>query len=158
MANLTDVYVAASSGEMERAKRCMQWLRDAGLNVVSTWPEVIASIGGDANPRDATHSDRLGYATTDLNQVASAGVLWMLAPTPTGGSGRGAYVELGYAHGLGGKLLVSSGDTKQSIFTALALEFEDDHAALLHIVRTVHEAQQSKLRSAGYYALPVEAP
>ena len=150
---LTDIYVAASSGEMERAKRCMQWLRDAGFTVVSTWPEVITSAGGDANPRDATLSDRRGWSDVDLAQVASAGVLWMLAPDSSGGSGRGAYVELGYAHGLGGKLIVASGDTKQSIFTSLALEFDDDHAAFLHIARTIHEAATSRLRSAGCYVL-----
>lgn len=47
------IYVAASSGEIERAKYWMQRLKDAGFTVVSNWPEVIAAAGNVANPRDA---------------------------------------------------------------------------------------------------------
>jgi hypothetical protein len=135
---MIDIYVAASSGEIERAKLWMQRLRDAGFSVTSTWPEVISASGGDPNPRGAADADRLCWSLDDLRQVKVASVLWMLVPTPTGGSGRGAYVELGYAQALN-KTLVISGDTKQSIFCALGTEFAEDIDAFTHIVKHASE-------------------
>ena len=131
---MLSIYVAASSGEIDRAKCWMQRLRDAGFTVTSNWPEVIASAGNVANPRDASDTDRLCWSLEDLRQVKAADVVWMLAPAPSGGSGRGAYVELGYAQALG-KPLVLSGDTKQSIFCALGVEFAEDIDAFAHIVK-----------------------
>lgn len=130
---MLSIYVAASSGEIERAKYWMQRLRDAGFTVVSTWPETVEKVG-DANPRTAADTDRLCWSLEDLRQVKAADVVWMLAPAPSGGSGRGAYVEIGVAHALG-KPLVLSGDTKQSIFCALGVEFAEDIDAFTHIVK-----------------------
>lgn len=126
------VYVAASSAEIPRAKKWIAALREAGVFVTSKWPEIIEKVG-DANPRDATHEQRKGWAWADLVDVKDANLLWLLAPEPNGGSARGAYVELGYARALGLSLMIS-GDTKQSIFTALGVEHETDDAAFAEIV------------------------
>ncbi|MGN6107072.1 MAG: hypothetical protein ACTHU0_18340 [Kofleriaceae bacterium] len=124
------VYVAASSGEIQRAKGWISRLVAAGVQVTSTWPETIAAVG-DANPRDASPGQRLAWAVADLHQVASADLLWMMAPVKE--AGRGAYVELGFAHAQR-KLLVVSGCSWQSIFGALAREFETDEEAFAFIV------------------------
>jgi nucleoside 2-deoxyribosyltransferase len=126
------VYIAAAAGETERVARAIAAARGAGLEVVCTWPEVIAKVG-DANPRGASVVDRFGWSSQDLAEVDQADVLWFLVPTPPVTT-RGAWVEVGLACALG-KHLVFSGDTKQSVFCALGEEFEDDELALSHIVR-----------------------
>ncbi len=126
------VYVAGSSDEISRARRWMTALYGAGITVTSTWCDVIAATGGVGNPRDATTADRRLWSEVDLaGQVAQSHVLWLL--TPTTAPGRGAYCELGYAHALG-KRIHSSGDTKQSIFTAIGHEHETDDEAYAAIV------------------------
>lgn len=125
------IYVGASSSELDRADRCMDMLRSAGFIVTSTWTETIKTVG-DANPRDAARCDRVMWSATDLRQVEAADTLWMLVPAV--GTGRGAYAELGYAKGRD-KLLVTSGDTKQSIFCAMTHEFADDIEAFANICR-----------------------
>lgn len=123
------VYIAAASTVLEtaRAVHCAERLRAAGVEVVSTWPDTVTSVGA-GNPRDATTSQRRQWSATDLAELASADALLLLCPPP-GITTRGAWVELGcaYARAL---LIVSSGDTKQSIFTALGVEYADDEAAI----------------------------
>lgn len=132
------VYVAASSEEIDRATMAMAALRDRGVVVTSTWPDVIASQSGVSNPRDADRLDRMRWSVTDLQQVGAAGILWLLSPS--NGTGRGAYAELGFAYGcpLGGehpRAIVVSGDTKQSIFSALGYEFKTDAEAFEFVVK-----------------------
>lgn len=131
------VYVAASSADSDRAKRMMDLVRAAGLTVTSTWLEVIASNAGIANPRDAETQQRFGWSFDDLRQIDSCDLLWFLVP-PGDKPTRGAWLEAGYAHGKG-KLLVSSGDTKQSIFCALGAEHEDDLDAFAQICKLARE-------------------
>lgn len=120
------VYVAGSSSELDRAARWSQALRDAGITVVSTWPEVVAKVGS-ANPADAPADQRRSWAYTDLVvELGAADTLWLLAPLES--PGRGAYVELGVAFAAR-KTIVCSGPTLQSIFCALGSEFAtDEHA------------------------------
>lgn len=127
------VYVAAASCDIERALMWMARLREAGIDVTSTWPAVVLGAG-TGNPRGATRSQRAGWARTDLDQVRAANVLWMLCP-PRGidAPARGAYWEASAANECG-KIVMSSGDTLQSIFTALGDEFETDEAAFDHLV------------------------
>lgn len=121
------IYVAASSNEISRAKFWIQRLREHGFHVTSTWPEVVAEVG-DANPRDAGDLHRALWAQTDLDQVAHSDVLWFLV-----GNSKGAFVEYGYFHAKRtngeARHLISSGDTKSSIFTALGREFSQDYDA-----------------------------
>lgn len=134
------VYVAGSSDERERAKKWMKALRDAGVEVTSTWVETIdGEQRGVANPHDAPLADRERFALANLSQVGQADVVWMLAPGV--GHGRGAYWEGGWGYAMG-KMLVSSGmrdgvsNTKQSVFTALGREFADDSEAFDFIVNS----------------------
>jgi len=133
------VYVAAASSEMERAEKVMQALRDTGITVVSTWPQVIRKVG-KANPMDAPRRQRAEWAAQDLTEVAQANVLWLLLPEK---ETIGAWIEFGHAlmiaaaaeraaaMGLPGAFyrVICSGK-ERSIFTALVEHFETDDAAL----------------------------
>lgn len=119
------IYVAGSSNELERARRWIRELRATGWTITGDWPEVIAAVG-DANPRDASEAERWRWSYDDLEAVNRADVVWLLAPAV--GTGRGAYCEVGYALACG-KHVISSGDTRQSIFLAQTKEYATDEAA-----------------------------
>lgn len=124
------LYLAASSADIDRARRWRDQLVAAGITVTSTWIENISQVG-DANPRGAARSKRSEWSVDDLIQVDNSDTLWLLAP-PADKPTRGAWLEFGYA--VAKRLaVVSSGDTKQSIFTALGMEFADDHSAFVAI-------------------------
>lgn len=117
------VYVAGASAEIERAERAIELCKAAGFVVVSTWPNVVRTVG-NANPREASKADRRRWSVADLEEVDRSDVLWQLTPTkPITTSG--AWVELGCAY-RAGKYIIASGDTKQSIFPALGEEFATD--------------------------------
>jgi hypothetical protein len=121
------VYLSASSAEMRRARTAVEALGAAGIEVVSTWIDVIDQVG-NANPRDASTEDRARWSKVDLDEVLAADVLWFLVPS-THAPTRGGWLEAGLAHAHG-KTLVFSGDTKQSIFCALGSEYTTDDEAL----------------------------
>jgi hypothetical protein len=136
------VYVAGASSEMERAEQLMAALRAIGIDVVSTWPEVIRKVGA-ANPMTASREQRATWSAIDLDEVSRANVFWLLLPK--GRPTAGAYTEFGYAvmHGalaqqareLGVRevpdfyWIIASGE-ETSIFTALADHFATDEMAL----------------------------
>lgn len=115
------VYIAGSAAEIERARHWHIALRAAGVTVVSSWIESVASASGVSNPRDATKDERLTWSAGCLREVDRAAVFWFLVP-PLDRTTRGGWVEAGYAYALA-KPMVFSGDCKQSIFTALGTEF-----------------------------------
>jgi len=122
------VYIAAASTAEEIA-RALHWrteLEEVGIEVVSTWTVVVGQTGA-GNPREASTVDRGNWSRQDLSELIRADILWLLAP-PAGMQTRGAWVELGYAYAES-LLIVSSGDTRQSIFTALGSEYETDEDA-----------------------------
>lgn len=123
------VYIAAASSpdQIERARAMAARCRDLGIEVVSTWTDVIASVGV-ANPREATTDQRRQWSAQDLWEVARAHALWLLFP-PAGQTSFGAGVELGSAYARA-RLIVSSGDTRRSIFPALGMEYATDEDAL----------------------------
>jgi hypothetical protein len=135
-------YVAASSAEIPRARAMEQALREAGIEVVSRWIESVEAVG-EANPRLATRVQRAEWAWLCLSAIESADVTWLLAPEP-GGHSDGAFCELGYTHAKSiedasghdyPRWLICSGDTKRSIFCALAdHEFDTDAEALAWLV------------------------
>lgn len=135
------VYVAAASSEIERAEKQMAALHEAGIEVTSTWPEIIRKVGA-ANPMTASREDRAMWAATDLSEVSSSTVFWLLIPPP-GIATDGANVEYGYATLLGAMAqearlagvnapiyrIITSG-MERSIFTALSQHFATDDEAL----------------------------
>lgn len=121
------IYLAGASTP-DQIKRVLHWadrLTAAGHEVVSTWPAVVGQHGG--NPREASDHLRNGWAHRDLQELRSSDLVWLLVP-PSEVSTRGAWFELGYARALQLQL-VCSGDTKQSIFCALADEYSLDELA-----------------------------
>jgi nucleoside 2-deoxyribosyltransferase len=135
------VYIAGSSYETERAERATAALLERGVHVTATWPRVVRTVGSP-NPRGATVSDRFRWSVDDLAQVRDADLLWFLVPpiAPAEAHTRGGWVEVGYALGLG-KLVIFSGDTKQSIFCALGYEVIDDTDALRVIADIASQAE-----------------
>lgn len=129
---MTSVYVAASSADIDRAERWMAALRDAGKQVTSSWPANVRKVGA-ANPRHASDAERVVWSTNDLSQIANADVLWFLAP-PLEMPTRGAWIEFGVAVARD-IAVVSSGDTKQSIFCSLGVELLTDSDAFDWICR-----------------------
>lgn len=124
------VYLAGSAAELERCRHWHSRLIQAGITVVSTWIASVTRVGC-SNPRDAAVADRLRWSETCLIEVRRADVLWLLVPSVTAPT-RGAWVELGYASAIE-KRIVLSGDTRQSIFTALGDEHETDEQAFAAI-------------------------
>lgn len=143
MRQINNVYVAASSLDMERAVSWTNRLAMAGINVVSTWTKTIAEVG-DANPREADVAKRRQWSNADLGEIRACDLLWFLVPDVTKPT-RGAWLEVGFADAAD-KLLVFSGDTKQSIFCSLGDEFTDDLDAFATICR-LHKSGSHKARS-----------
>lgn len=126
------VYIAAASvpSEIERVERWAAQLKEIGVEIVSTWPQNIRDVG-TANPRDATREQRMEWAETCADQVAMANALWLMCP-PLGVTTRGAWFELGIAYACN-MPIVCSGDTEQTIFTALVEEWSGDEGAFSEI-------------------------
>lgn len=129
------IYISAAStpDQIGRVATWARRLKEANVEVVSTWPETVAAAAGVGNPRGAETRQRRQWSWIDLAEVGSADALWFMVP-PADVQTRGAWVELGvaYTHGI---RIVSSGDTKQSIFTALGEEYETDEEAFDALVR-----------------------
>ena len=123
------VYVAASTQEPDRAAWAMAKLREAGVDVTSTWLEVVGKVG--ANPQ-ASYADRREWAARDLAEIARADLLWFLVPTPPATT-RGGWGEWLYAHALGREKVSSGKDLHQSVFLALGQECATDYDALAAI-------------------------
>lgn len=132
VAHVEKVYVAGSSLELDRVDRAVAALENAGIIVTSTWP-ISVRDAGTGNPIGATREQRVNWTITDLAQVRAAELFWFLVP-PRDVATRGAWMEAGYALAKG-RVCIFSGDTKQSIFSAVAYEYADDAAALMLILR-----------------------
>lgn len=126
------VYVAASAApaDVPRVNAAISALKADGFLVTCTWPGIIATVG-DANPRDASHAERRGWSTQDLEEVSASDAVWFLVPLPPATT-RGGWYEAGYADSEK-KHLVFSGDTLQSVFCARGIEFSTDAAALTYL-------------------------
>lgn len=134
---MTRVYVAASSADIDRAERWMAALRDAGHQVTSTWTANVRKVGA-ANPRHASEAERVLWSTDCFVQISASDLVWLLVPPPEKPS-FGAWIEVGYALACqqleGTRSLISSGDTKQSIFCAMGVELVHDADAFAWICR-----------------------
>lgn len=131
------VYVAGSSKEIPRVRAVMGLLRAFGLTIAYDWTVEVEKVG-EANPREAGRVERRKWATTDLNAVGDSDVVLVLVSDDPA---RGAYFEAGYALGNYCKTkLVFSGDTTQSIFCAMGVEFSFDGEAV-EFIRRLAELQ-----------------
>lgn len=137
------VYIAAASApsEIERVERWTAKLAEIGVEVVSTWPEQVKRVGA-ANPRYASHEQRREWARICVDQVAVANLLWLLCP-PEGVTTRGAWFEFGAAEACGTDT-IASGDTKQTIFTALADEECSNDEGAFAMVKAWAEAWDAR--------------
>jgi hypothetical protein len=128
------VYVAASSAEIERAKRWRDRLRQAGVDAMASWIDSIEQAGA-ANPDSWPPVQRRRVALECLSEAATALTVWFLVPPKAYPdlATRGAWAEIGFAYG-GARQLVFSGDTRQSVFCALGAEYSTDEEAFARIL------------------------
>jgi nucleoside 2-deoxyribosyltransferase len=121
------VYVAAASGEIERARDVMCDLLAANFIVTHDWtPTVEAAIASGIREAKLDDATCERHSRTDLEAVASADVVVFLAPTETA---KGAWVEVGHALALGIPVVIahdSEERRRQSIFTRLGVMVADD--------------------------------
>lgn len=115
------VYVAASSGQLDRATAAMNALEERGHTVTHDWVTEVRLVG-EANPLDASQLEQLRWARADLAGVLDADIFWLLMPSS---GGFGAAVELGYAIAKGIPIIVSGGVPSRSIFTSFATDCLD---------------------------------
>ncbi len=144
---MLSVYVAGSSAEIERARSAVALLETASetlpIEVVSTWIDAIEAAG-TAN-EGLSPAARREAARTCLEEVREADVFLLLVPS--GPSGIGSGVELGYAmalrdeNPLRARILIASGRTERTIFAALCdEEHASDSEAIAAVVRMAGEA------------------
>lgn len=128
------VYVAGASSDIERAEAVMAKLREHGIEVTSTWPEVIRKVGG-ANPPQMVQLERKKVSVQDLLEVEQAHVLLVLQPS-LGKTTIGAYVEMGFAFSRTKWILWSCGGEPcySTIFTGITDVVQTDNAAIARIV------------------------
>lgn len=126
------VYVAAPSdpNAARRVNAAIACLQSNGFRVTNSWQAQIAAVG-EANPRNSSAADRRAWSVQCMNEIDGSDAVWLLVPDPPQTT-IGAWWEACYAYSEK-KHLVCSGDTKQSVFCALGLEFESDIAALSHL-------------------------
>jgi len=122
-AGMIKVYVAGSTRQRDRAREFFERVRAHGdMCIAYDWlVDVDASDAAGVQDNELSDSDRAKFARADLDGVARADVLVVLAEaTPTG---RGMWVELGFAlglqrAGLRSPMIVVSGGDKRSIFSS----------------------------------------
>lgn len=108
------VYLAGSSQEKDRASARKVELAREGHEVVSTWHDLEYEPGSD---RDETATRRFAIAVRCIDELRSADVVWLLAPSTFS---IGAWVELGVAIQAGKPLIVSGAGAHDTAFTELA--------------------------------------
>lgn len=118
------VYIAGASAEAERCRYWMDRARNAGVDLSLDWLLMIEEKGAN---EDLDEPDRKPAASECLDAIDFATIVWVLAPERETQS-IGPWVEMGYALATHKRVIVS-GDTKRSIFCALADEFPNDAAA-----------------------------
>jgi len=68
------LYLAGSSADVPRARTWHAKLTAAGVEVTSTWLDVVAQVG-NANPRTRPRADRYQWSMADLAEIDRADVL-----------------------------------------------------------------------------------
>jgi hypothetical protein len=141
------IYIAGGSSEMDLVGIQMGLVRAMGHTITYDWVSTIISVGA-ANPRDATHRQRMRWCDEDLRGIENAHMVWIILPAKTS---FGCAFEAGFACGNGQKFIVS-GDWRASIFSSRALaRFDEHHHAIswLQLYRTPgsHEETMESLEA-----------
>lgn len=102
---MTRVYVAASSREVERVRRCQALAAEWGWELTLDWlTPMLANIDRGVRDTDLPADEQHRHAEEDRMAIYAANLVWFLAPNaPT----KGAWYELGWAHGIGKPVVVS---------------------------------------------------
>lgn len=90
-----EIYVAGASKEMERVKRVMKQIREAGHEITFDWVAEVEKVGM-ANPSDL--AQRKASARSDVDGVIDADVILVLHPAP-GVPTAGMWFEMGVQFG-----------------------------------------------------------
>lgn len=131
------VYVAGSSGELERVEAVIARLREAGATITLDWTLDVRAhrAAGHATDADLSDEEARFLAETDRDAVVAADVFLLLAPVV---ATRGAWVELGIATTFCGYTAVAGHAARDSIFTRLVDEvFSTDADAIDTIAEMV---------------------
>lgn len=124
------VYVSASSQERQRARCCLDHVRESPeLELTHDWLIVMEETEADGAP---TPAHLQNCAQNDLEGVTEADVFWLLLPESPS---VGAWVELGWALAIRSMheqvRIITSGPGNQNLFTLLSdVHFETDLEAL----------------------------
>jgi nucleoside 2-deoxyribosyltransferase len=126
------IYVAGASAEAEGNRAAIQKCRAMGYDCTHDWTRSVFKHRA-LGQSDAmlSQAERHGYAAGDLAGVRQADIFWLRVPK---NGSTGAWIELGYALGLGKEILVS-GDHLRSIFSALATVTRPTHDEALEWLR-----------------------
>ena len=116
------IYVCGGSSELDAVKERMRQLREMGHEITHDWTATVSAVG-DANPRTATHKQRVRWSGEDLLGVEEASIVWVMLPTKPS---FGCAFEMGFAVGTGHAVIVS-GDWRASIFSSQAEHRFDEH-------------------------------
>lgn len=119
------VYVAGASAEVDMVAAYAVALRGNGWQTTYDWTiDVLAARQSGEADADLSGFRRQQLARLDIRGVRDADVVWLLVPPP--GRSAGAWLELGYAFGIGRPTVVS-GEWRRSIFTEMANLRYDTH-------------------------------
>ncbi len=116
------IYVAGGSDERLQVRALIERLKKRGWEVTHDWTK---DPGYDAPP--STSSKRRS-AAMDLQAVACADVVWIVAPRE---KSEGAAVEFGFARGCRKRTVVSGPDCTRCIFWLNADHVFDSHEAAM---------------------------
>lgn len=132
------IYVAGASAEVDMVAGYIGRLRNAGAVITHDWtPSVRGSCG--AADVDMSAGLRMSLVSGDLAGIAAADVMWLLVPEATT---IGAWVELGYARGLGIPVHVSGPRSRCTIFTEFCVHHETHGAAFAHLSQMARRARE----------------
>jgi len=128
MRPVTKVYIAASSKELERARRLADRARKlGGVEVVSDWIDIMSSRAAEGlSDADMTREQRAKAALSDLGGIASAdAVVGLLSHHESE-----MRFEIGFAHGMGKVVVLSRESGRLRLFDSVFMSTPDDISAL----------------------------
>jgi len=105
------VYVATAFAHRDHASKWMRMLEEKGIEITFDWTECENPVRGEL---ELTLDRQRELAELDSEGVADSDITWIVAPES---GGCGCWFEMGYALGLGKKVIVSG--HRRTIFTAL---------------------------------------